>query len=157
MSAQNTVDDKQKRRRRRRADVEEEDSIDEAEEAVDEARGLTESKGRATPGRRTQVEPEEQGNIVIRTLRGIREYFEGVRSELDKVAWPTREETLRLSGIVLVTLIVCSIVLGSIGALFTEVVRLGLAAPIIFVVIFVVVVAVALYFMRRGAGRTSPF
>ncbi len=65
---------------------------------------MTVGKGRATPSRRRQDEAEEDsGNVATRTVGGLREYFEGVRSELGKVILATREEARRLTIIVLVT------------------------------------------------------
>jgi len=102
--------------RNRPEEVEEQED----DEAVED-RGVTVGKGRATPSRRRQDEAEEDsGNVATRTVGGLREYFEGVRSELGKVIWPTREEARRLTIIVLVTLIAASIVLGAISLLFTE-------------------------------------
>ncbi|MGB7537917.1 MAG: preprotein translocase subunit SecE [Anaerolineales bacterium] len=44
--------------------------------------------------------------------------------ELRKVSWPTRDEALRLTAIVLVVLIASSLFLGAIDALLTEFFRL---------------------------------
>ena len=82
-------------------------------------------------------EEEETSNVVTRTFGSLREYFEGVRSELDKVVWPTREETQRLTIIVLITLIASSLVLGAISLFFTELFRIGLGSPIILLVVMV--------------------
>src|SRR5450432_880657 len=91
----------------------------EPEEELVEERGITAGKGRATPGRRSQDEVEENsGNIATRSVGGIREYLDGVGSELSKVVWPTREEWQRLTVIVLVTLFVSSVVLGAIALFF---------------------------------------
>ena len=89
----------------------------EGEDEGSEARGITAPKGRATRGRRTQeVEEVKAESGIVSTIaspfRTISEYWEGVRSELQKVIWPTREETQRLATIVLVVTIVsirCSI------------------------------------------------
>src|SRR5690349_13839208 len=116
MSAENTADNKEKRRRRRRpAQEEEEESeleVDEAEEEDDDdesaSRGITAGKGRATPGRRTTQEVVETGNAVTRPISSLREYIEGVNAEIRKVAWPTREETRRLTTIVIVVTVAAS-------------------------------------------------
>ena len=101
-------------------DVEEleNDSVDdEAEEEVSSTRGITAPKGRATPGRRTQEVEEEKADSgivsgITSPFRSMAEYWEGVRSEMQKVIWPTREETQRLATIVLVVTIIASLVLG---------------------------------------------
>lgn len=157
MSAQNTIDDKQSRRRRRRRSAPEEDVEEEAEEVVEEARGLTEGKGRITPGRRNQPEAESEGNFITRPLNSIVEYFQGVQSEMGKVAWPSREETIRLAVIVLTTLVVCAIVLGIIGLLFTELFRLGLDLPVLFIILFAAIIGIAIYSFWRSRGPASSY
>jgi preprotein translocase subunit SecE len=121
-------------------------------------KGITTGKGRATPSRRRAEEEEEQeGNVVQRTTGGLREYFEGVQSELSKVTWPTREEARRLTIIVLVALIVSSIILGLISAAFTELFRIGLSAPLVLMGFMVVAVGIGVFFYLRGNRRTSSF
>jgi preprotein translocase SecE subunit len=173
MSAENTTDAKSSRRRRRLAETEQKSQIEAAEEAaedVDEveddeddsdetttSRALTAKKGRPTPGRRNRPDDEEEGNTVTRTVGGLRGYIEDTREELRKVTWPTREETLRLTGIVLMVTLVASIVLGLISLLFTELVRYGIANPIALVALFVVIVAGVLgfiYFTTRSSGTS---
>ena len=36
-------------------------------------------------------------------LTRLKEYFKGIRSEIKKVVWPTRKETYRYTGVVIVT------------------------------------------------------
>ena len=45
-------------------------------------------------------------------------YFRDTRAEIAKVTWPTREEGLRLSGIVLVITVISTILLFTIDSLF---------------------------------------
>ncbi len=49
---------------------------------------------------------------------GIIRYFQETQEELRKVTWPTREETLRLSTIVLIATIISSLVLGGLDFVF---------------------------------------
>lgn len=119
-------------------------------------RGMSASKGRATPSRRRLEEEEDEGgNVVTRTGGGLAEYFEGVRSELKKVAWPTREETTRLTIIVLATLIISALVLGLISAAFTELFRIGLNAPAILFAVMVGAVLAGLVVYRMNRQRAS--
>jgi preprotein translocase SecE subunit len=167
MSAEDTLNEKSKRRRglRRKAEVEPVDSVEEVDDESDDEdddsseRGLTVKKGRVTPGRRTQelAETQSEGNFITRTVGGIGEYFEGVRSEIQKVAWPTREDVRRLAGIVLVTMIVSSLVLGTISIIYNEIFVLGISTPAIFVVIFVVVIAAFGYYLRQSNRRTGSY
>jgi preprotein translocase subunit SecE len=167
MSAENTADKKERRRRRRHQaaqESEEEDSqleVEEVEEEEDDddSRSITAGKGRATPGRRNTQEVVKTGNAVTRFFGSLREYFEGVNSEVRKVAWPTREETRRLTSIVILVTIAASIILGLIGLGFTELFRLGLANPVVFVVFFAIVGALAFMLYRRIANSSdvSPY
>jgi preprotein translocase subunit SecE len=121
-------------------------------------RGITAGKGRPTPSRRRQEEAEEDsGNLATRTVGGIREYFEGVRSELQKVAWPTREETRRLTLIVLATLVTAAIILGTISLSFTELFRIGLNQPLILLGFMFVAVAGGVIFWRTRRGRSTSY
>lgn len=148
-----------RRRRRRAAEVEEEiESAEEvdAEDDVEEVRGITAAKGRATPGRRnTALEAEESGNFITRPIGGLREYFQGVRSELEKVTWPTREETLRLVRIVLAVMVATSIILGLLGLAFTTLFQVGLEQPLWFVAFFVLVGAIVAVYIRANRNATG--
>jgi preprotein translocase subunit SecE len=121
-------------------------------------RAITVGKGRPTPSRRRQEEAEEDsGNVATRTVGGLREYFEGVRSELQKVAWPTREETRRLTIIVLITLVAAAIVLGAVSLFFTELFRIGFNQPAILLGFMVVAVAGGVIFWRVNRGRSTSY
>ncbi len=151
MSADKIGDEQQTGRRRRSPRL-----PDEVQEETTEDRSLTIGKGRATPSRRRQDDEEETGNIATRSVGGIREYVEGVRSEISKVVWPTREETQRLTVIVLGTLIACAIVLGAISLFFTELFRIGLSSPVVLIGAMVIAVGGGLLFNRFSKGRSSP-
>ncbi len=153
MSAENTAE--QKRRRRWLGRNEEPE-----EEEVVQEKGVTAPKGRATPSRRVASDSEpNEGNVVTRSVGGVGEYVEGVRSELGKVTWPTREETRRLSVLVLITTLISALVLGFISLAFTELFRIGLSSPIVFVVVFAIagVAGFYLYQRNKGSGGASPY
>jgi preprotein translocase subunit SecE len=56
-------------------------------------------------------EKEPRENAIVRTFREV-------RSEMKKVVWPTREETIRLTIVVIVLSAVISVVLFSADSLF---------------------------------------
>lgn len=60
---------------------------------------------------------KKRENAVVR-------YFKQTVAELKKVTWPSREETFRLSGIVLVTVVVMSVLLGVVDWFFAWIVSL---------------------------------
>jgi preprotein translocase subunit SecE len=164
MPADKTVGDEQRTGRRRRPTlrrnrpeaIEDVEEVD-VEEAEEDERGVTVGKGRATPSRRRQEEAEEKtgNNLATRVVGGLREYIEGVRSELGKVVWPTREEIRRLTVIVLVTLILASLILGTISLLFTELFRIGLNSPIVLLGVMFIAVAGGLIYARISSRRSS--
>lgn len=122
--------------------------VEEVESTVEEEKGITAAKGRATPGRR-QAQPEQE---VQRGFFGrIVEYIQGVRSELDKVAWPSREQVIGLFRVVVFVTIVSAAVLGLVAFLFNELFAIGLQNPIVFVVFGLAVAATVFYVMRRNA------
>ncbi len=155
-----------KRRRWRRSEAEEEvvdaaveEEENEAEDEEGDERALTAKKGRPTPSRRAQQEAvvEESGNVVTRPVNRLAQYLRDVRSEVNKVSWPTREEAVALTRIVLLTTIASALILGVITLLFTELFRYGLQAPVIFVGLFVIVVALVVLFLRRNSERSTPY
>jgi preprotein translocase SecE subunit len=80
-------------------------------------------KDRPTPSAR-QLKPRGTAASVgfvdrIPVVRNIVEYFRGVSTELRKVTWPTREETRRLTLIVLGVTAFFAITLGAISLFFT--------------------------------------
>ncbi|MBZ0303860.1 MAG: preprotein translocase subunit SecE [Anaerolineae bacterium] len=153
MSTQKTADEKPRRGWRSFLFGGSSSSVDD-EEVVPE-RGVTARKGRATPGRRAATD-EDEGNVVVRSVGGVREYFEGVQSELNKVTWPTREETIRLSGIVLVTTVISSLILGLVALSYSELFRLGINQPLIFLGFFVAVLVIGFVVYRRSNQGGGP-
>jgi preprotein translocase subunit SecE len=121
---------------------------------VEEVRPVV-GKGRATPSRREEDDEDEDGNVITRTGSGLVEYWEGVKGELRKVAWPTREETRRLTIIVLITLVASAIILGLISAAFTELFRIGLGSPIILFAFMIIAVGGGLIFWRVNSRRST--
>jgi len=59
---------------------------------------------------KTNAAPKEENRIV--------RYFRDTRAEIAKVTWPTREQGLRLSGIVLLITAVSTVVLFAVDSLF---------------------------------------
>ncbi len=64
--------------------------------------------------RTTAVKPE---NPLVR-------YFKDTRAELAKVTWPTREEGIRLTSVVLVVTTIAAIVLFGIDTIFSLIIAL---------------------------------
>ena len=62
----------------------------------------------------SKAETEKKENRVVK-------YFREARAEMRKVTWPTRQEALHLTGIVLAVTIVMSILLWVLDLLFTGV------------------------------------
>jgi preprotein translocase subunit SecE len=54
---------------------------------------------------------DQQDNVIVRTFRET-------RSELRKVVWPTREETIRLTGVVIVISLIIGLLLFTSDSIF---------------------------------------
>lgn len=135
----------EKESRRRRLPVIQRTKVEEPARTVGE-RGV--AKGRPTPSMRRRQEEEEDGNLIERTTGGLSGYVEGVREELQKVAWPSPEETRRLTIIVVATLIAAALILGIISAAFTELFRIGLNAPAILLAVMAIAIAAGIIISR---------
>lgn len=99
------------RRRRDEEDFEEEE----------ESGHLTARKDRPTPSAR-DLKPRGSGSTGlinrIPVVRGVVGYFRGVSMEMGKVTWPSREETTRLTSVVLGVTIAFAIGLGMLDGFF---------------------------------------
>lgn len=170
MSSENSLQEKRRRRAERRQQATQAAPESEAVEIIEsdddfdddeaDARAITAPKGRPTRGRRQQVEIEakEEGNFVTRRVRGIRDYWEGVRAEIQKVVWPTREETRRLTTIVIIVTVIASLVLGLVSWLFDRIIAAGLQTPaLVFGGLFIGAVIVYAVYLRSSNRRTGSF
>jgi len=126
--------------------------------AADKSEGaITERKGIATPGRRTRKikkgKPEPQGNAMTRPVFQMVDYFANVRSELNKVAWPNREDTRRLTILCINVTIASAIFLGILAVIWSEFMRIGLNPGYAWMLLAVIVAMVgfALLMIRRGS------
>ena len=122
-----------------------------------ESNSLTEKKGRATPSRRerkTQKSKNEpQGNAITSPIYATLDYFSNVRAELNKVSWPSREDTRRLTILCINVTIASALFLGALSLILTEFIQLGLAPGNSWMLLGVIVAMVggAFYAMRRGS------
>jgi preprotein translocase subunit SecE len=55
------------------------------------------------------------------TWDNLRSYLRETRAELRRVIWPTREETLNLTGVVLLVTLAMTVYLGGLDSLFSAV------------------------------------
>jgi preprotein translocase SecE subunit len=94
---------------------------DEEEFEEEETGQLTAPKNRPTPSAR-DLKPRGAGSTGlinrIPVVRGIVGYFRGVSMEMQKVTWASREETTRLTGVVLAVTIAFAISLGLLDGFF---------------------------------------
>ena len=126
-----SLQEKREARRQRKQET----AVAEADTDIDKS--MTEKKGVATPSRRKGEKTEGSGNAITRPIRRTVEYFQGVRSEIEKVTWPDREETNRLTRIVLVVTLASALFLGGLSILFTEIFNIGVEQPWVFMLVFV--------------------
>ena len=126
--------------------------------AEKQSRGaITQKKGKATPGRRARkvknTKAEPQGNAITRPLYATVDYFSNVRSELNKVAWPSREDTRRLTILCINVTIASAIFLGLLAVIWSEFMRVGLNPGNAWMLLAVIVAMVggAFFMIRRGS------
>jgi preprotein translocase SecE subunit len=100
------VSDSRRRRKLKRGEL-----LEEPTDTVQPAR-----KDRPTPSQRPET--AKSSNPLVRFYQNGVEYFQEVRSELSKVAWLSREDTLRLTYIVLIVTAVSAAFLGLVSFLF---------------------------------------
>ena len=75
-----------------------------------------------------QVQVAERGGRVVRWIRGTRDFLVAVRAEVAKVSWPTQQELIKATRMVIILAVVIGIVLGLIDLLLTKVLVEGVAA-----------------------------
>jgi preprotein translocase subunit SecE len=80
----------------------------------------TEKKNRPTPSRREATKPTAANRIeALPVVGGLVTYFRNVYKEMQKVTWPTREETIRLTRMVLSVTIAFSLALGALDIFYS--------------------------------------
>lgn len=87
-------------------------------------------------------------------ISGITTYIKEVRAEMNKVTWPSREEVVRLTRIVLIVTVLSALVLGGISIALTEYMRIGFANPVLFIITFAVIIGVTIWQFRDGGGSS---
>jgi len=142
MAAEDVLEKKGKRRRNKGGD--DDSSADDS---------ITVGKGRATPGRRSGGSSTSGGGSFLTNNR-IVTYFREVSDEMAKVTWPTREDTIRLTWIVLITTVIAALVLGGLSLIMSYVIRWGLDTPAILISIVVGAVAIAGFWVWQS-GRSG--
>lgn len=82
----------------------------------------TARRERSATAPRQPAKPRAQSPSLIERIpvvRSIAAYLHGVRTELAKVTWPSREETMRLTAVVLGVTVAFSIALGLLDTFLT--------------------------------------
>jgi preprotein translocase subunit SecE len=99
-------------------------------EKAKEAKTTKKDTGKSvTVKKTTSRKPAPQGkpNFFQRTWTGLRRYFNETMGELRKVTWPTRQEAMFLTRIVIVVVVVMSIALGSLDFIYSQLIGLILS------------------------------
>lgn len=149
------ISDSRARRKRKRGELVEEVSS-------------TDKKNRATPSRRKtnkSAAAQPTGTvqrIVQRTpiVRGLYNYFTSVMAEMRKVTWPSREDTIRLTRMVIAVTIAFSIGLGLLDVFYSWWFRQALVEDTIFLMVAAVVTFIAAiftWFVFIKQDEPSPF
>jgi preprotein translocase subunit SecE len=129
-----------------------------------EAGAITEKKNRPTPSSRGKARVQhKQDPAIIRFLRGVpllggtlasmANYFRNVYAEMLKVTWPSRQETNRLTWMVITVTAIFAVSLGAIDLFYGWWFRQGLDDEVLFLGIaagFLVFIALIGVLYRRG-------
>jgi preprotein translocase SecE subunit len=75
-----------------------------------------------------QVQVAPRGGRVVQWIRGVRDFLAAVRSEMGKVSWPTQDELLKATRMVVMLAVFIGIVLGLVDLLLTKILVNGVAA-----------------------------
>jgi preprotein translocase subunit SecE len=75
-----------------------------------------------------QVQVAERGGRVVGWLKSARDFLVAVRAEMGKVSWPTQQELVKATRMVVIFAIGIGIVLGIVDLLLTKVLVEGVAA-----------------------------
>jgi preprotein translocase subunit SecE len=107
-------------------------SATKSEDAEEENSG----KGKATRSREDAIRDRERASQSaaenIPLVGGLVTYFQGVRTEVQQVTWPTTEEAQRLTRIVLVVTIAFAIVLGLVDVFYGYLFRTAVEDTMLF-------------------------
>lgn len=144
--------------RRARSKAKRGESFIKVEEAPNTAE--TQKKDRPTPSRRHAPKAGTQDRNLfqrIPVVRPIYNYFVAAAAEMRKVTWPTREETVRLTRMVLAVMIVSSIVLGLIDLFYGWWFRQALDNVTLFLGLGVVVAMVGFAFAYVVFARRDEY
>jgi preprotein translocase subunit SecE len=90
------------------------------EEKKNPKKELKEAKAAPKPAPSRRASNQEKPNFFIKTYNAIRKYFQETIGELRKVHWPTRDEALFLTKIVVVVIVIMSVILGGLDYLFSK-------------------------------------
>lgn len=125
-----------------------------------ESNAVTEKKGRATPSRRQNrnakasgAKSEQSGNALTSPIYATMDYFNNVRGEMQKVSWPTQEDTRHLTILCINVTIASAILLGGLSVILTAFIELGLNPGNAWVLLAVIVAMVAGAFAAIRSGR----
>ncbi len=74
------------------------------------------------------VRTPEKPNRITRAVEAVRRYFRETIGELRKVNWPSRQEAINLTQIVLAVIVLMTVFLGILDLVFTRIFALLLSA-----------------------------
>ena len=59
-----------------------------------------------------QSKPKKEGNVFTRMFKAIKKFFKDYKSEMKKVVWYGRKQTIKSTGVVIVVLVATSAAIG---------------------------------------------
>ena len=91
-----------------------------AEKALEEKGSKKEVKKENKAAAPRRASNQDKPNVFKRAFISLRRWFNETIGELRKVHWPTRQEALYLTRIVIIVIIIMSMTLGLLDFLFTK-------------------------------------
>lgn len=75
-----------------------------------------------------EQQPQKSAPAAQPKPNALSRYVKEVRSELSKVIWPTREQAINLTIVVVVVMVVMSLFLGGVDTIFSGLIQLLISA-----------------------------
>jgi len=75
-----------------------------------------------------QVQAPARASRPVQWIRGARDFLVATRGEMGKVSWPTQQELVKATRMVVVLAVIIGIVLGLVDLLLTKILVEGVAA-----------------------------
>ena len=74
----------------------------------------------ATPDKKEKKPANPNGNIFVRAGKAIKKFCKDLKGETKKIVWPDAKTVLKSTGVVLVVVIICALIIGGVDWLLSQ-------------------------------------